>query len=52
MHCRHAVESGRGSESRPGTGLVTVGIEVVKEPEEVVQDGIDVVVVARGQAPR
>ena len=36
----------RPSESRPGTGIVTVAVEVVNERDEVVQDGVDVLVVA------
>ena len=45
VHCRYTVEAVRASTSRPGTGLVTVAVEVLKEPEELVQDGIDVLVV-------
>jgi acyl dehydratase len=51
VHCRYTVEAVRASESRPGTGLVTVAVEVLKEPEELVQDGIDVVIVGGAGAP-
>ena len=51
VHCRYTVQAVRASESRPGTGLVTVAVEVVKGREELVQDGIDVLIVGGARAP-
>jgi 3-hydroxybutyryl-CoA dehydratase len=52
VHCRHTVEALRASESRPGTGLVTVAVEVVNQHDAVVQEGTDVLLLARDQTPR
>ena len=46
VHARYEVTAVRASESRPGTGVVTVAVEVRNERDEVVQDGVDVLVVA------
>jgi acyl dehydratase len=48
---RYAVEEVRESASRPEAGFVTLAVEIVNQHEEVVQDGIDVLMVARDQAP-
>jgi 3-hydroxybutyryl-CoA dehydratase len=52
VHCRHTVEALRASESRPGTGVVTVAVEVVNQHDAVVQEGTDVLLLARDQTPR
>jgi len=46
VHARFEVTEVRVSESRPATGIVTVAVEVVGERDEVVQEGVDVLVVA------
>ena len=46
VHARYEVTEVRPSESRPGTGVVTVAVEVRNERDEVVQEGVDVLVVA------
>ena len=46
VHARFEVTDVRASESRPGTGVVSVAVEVVNERGEVVQEGVDVLVVA------
>lgn len=46
VHGRYAVEEVRASRSRPGTGLVTLAVEIVNERGEVVQEGTDVLMVA------
>lgn len=45
---RHAVASARPSRSRPGTGVVTLDVEVVKADGTVVQLGQDVLLVGGG----
>jgi acyl dehydratase len=51
VHGRYAVESVRESSRRPGTGVVTLAVEIVKEPDVVVQEGIDVLMVGDGADP-
>ena len=46
VHACHEVTQVRPSGSRPGIGIVTVAVEVRNERDEVVQDGVDVLVVA------
>jgi acyl dehydratase len=46
VHGRYAVEAVRASKSRPGTGIVTLGVQIVNERDEVVQEGTDVLMVA------
>ena len=46
IHAVRSVEDVRPSTSRPGTGVVTVTIEVVKQDGEVVQRGRDVLLVS------
>ena len=51
VHGRYAVESVRASSRRPGTGVVTLAVAIVKEPDVVVQEGIDVLMVGDGADP-
>jgi 3-hydroxybutyryl-CoA dehydratase len=51
IHAVRRVEEVRRSASRPGTGVVTVAIEVVKQDGTVVQRGRDVLLVATRDAP-
>jgi acyl dehydratase len=51
VHGRYAVEAVRASSSRPGTGIVTLAVEIVNERDEVVQRGVDVLMVADGEEP-
>lgn len=46
IHAVRRVKEVRPSASRPGTGVVTVNVEVVKQDGEVVQRGTDVLMVA------
>lgn len=46
IHVVRRVEEVRQSSSRPGTGVVTVSVEVVKQDGDVVQRGTDVLMVA------
>lgn len=46
IHAIRRVEDVRASSSRPGTGVVTVAIEVVKQDGDVVQRGRDVLLVS------
>jgi acyl dehydratase len=46
IHAVRRVEDVRPSSSRPGTGVVTVAVEVVKQDGEVVQRGRDVLLVS------
>ncbi|MBS1869342.1 MAG: MaoC family dehydratase N-terminal domain-containing protein [Actinobacteria bacterium] len=45
VRARWTVDEARLSRSRPGTGVVTLAIEVVNQRDEVVQDGYDVLLV-------
>jgi 3-hydroxybutyryl-CoA dehydratase len=45
VHARWTVDEARLSRSRPGTGVVTLGIAVVNQDGETVQDGYDVLLV-------
>ena len=47
VHGRYTVEAVRASASRPTSGLVTLAVQIVNQREEPVQDGIDVLLVAR-----
>jgi acyl dehydratase len=51
VHGRYAVEAVRASSSRPGSGIVTLAVEIVNERDEVVQEGTDVLMVADGEEP-
>jgi 3-hydroxybutyryl-CoA dehydratase len=46
IHAVRRVEEVRRSASRPGTGVVTVSVRVVKQDGDVVQQGTDVLMVA------
>ncbi len=46
VHARYEVTEVRASESRPGTGIVTVAVSVLNDRDEAVQEGVDVLVVA------
>jgi acyl dehydratase len=46
VHGRYAVEAVRASRSRPGTGVVTLSVQIVNERGDVVQEGTDVLLVA------
>jgi len=45
IHARCRVQSSRRSRSRPDTGIVTLSVEVVNQDDEIVQAGIDVLMV-------
>ncbi len=45
ISARWRVESVRPSRSRPGTGIVTLAVEVVNQDDVVVQEGTDVLLV-------
>lgn len=52
IHTRWRVEESRRSRSRPGTGVVRLGVEVVNQDGEVVQRGHDVWLVATRPAEK
>jgi 3-hydroxybutyryl-CoA dehydratase len=52
VQARYTVEAVRESESRPTAGFVTLAVSVLNQRDEVVQEGTDVLMVAREQAPR
>jgi acyl dehydratase len=45
IRVRYVVSEARGSRSRPDRGVVTLGVEVVNQHDEVVQTGTDVLLV-------
>ena len=47
----YTVEEARPSASRPGSGVVRLGVRIVNDRDEVVQDGIDVLMVADTSEP-
>jgi 3-hydroxybutyryl-CoA dehydratase len=51
VHGRYTVEAVRESASKPQTGFVTLAVEIVNQRDEVVQEGTDVLMIAREAPP-